>query len=47
MPILFEGQTPPETIVIGAEIKPPSGVFSMELSPPVARVVDEAASLVR
>jgi len=47
LPILFEGKRPPEIVVIGAEIEPPSGAFSMELSAPAARAVDDAAALVR
>ncbi len=47
LPILFEGRSPPETVVIGAEIRPCDGHFSMDLSAPVAAAVESAVTLVR
>ncbi len=42
LPILFEGRVAPEVVIIGAEIHPPRGGFSMELSPTVAAAVSTA-----
>jgi len=41
LPVLHDG-TPPKTLVIGAEIEPPSGTFSMALSVKLVPAVEAA-----
>jgi hydrogenase maturation protease len=40
LPILFEGRAAPAVTVLGAEIRPSTGAFSMALSPPLERARD-------
>ena len=46
LPILFEGSRRPTVTVIGAEIAPSDGSFSMLLSVPLAAAVDEVVEFV-
>jgi hydrogenase maturation protease len=46
LPIVFEGRLAPEVVIIGAEIHPPRGDFSMELSPAVAAAIPRAVSAI-
>ena len=47
LPIVFEGRTPPHVTIIGAEIRPPDGAFSMALSAPIQRATHAAAAAIR
>lgn len=47
LPIVFEGRTPPRVTIIGAEIRPPDGAFSMALSPPIERAIHDAVVAIR
>lgn len=42
LPIIFEGRPSPVVTIVGAEIEPPQGAFSMELSAPLLAAVDQA-----
>jgi hydrogenase maturation protease len=46
LPIVFEGRASPAVMVVGAEIEPPRGGFSMQLSPPLTAAVDRAIDLI-
>jgi hydrogenase maturation protease/hydrogenase 3 maturation protease len=46
LPILFEGRTAPEVTIVGAEIGPCNGSFSMDLSPDIERAKEQALDLI-
>ena len=46
LPIVFEDREPPGISIVGAEIEPPSGAFSMQLSPPLQAALEPALELI-
>ena len=47
LPILFEGRVPPSIVIIGAEIKAPSGEYDMQLSAPLQAAIEPALTCIR